>query len=568
MMTRGKVLILVLILSICSISYELTLARTFSEMSDREVLWHSLTIAIYVAALGLGALMADALLKSRQSVNEILGALVSVELGLVMLGSTSVALVWLTHAQIRTEWSATLFPFLTSINVAVVDPSLYFGLIICAGIGVLSGFEIPLLARVLDMTIPDARDNTSTVIAVNYIGTLIGTLLFIFLVSPHLSLGFSTWSTAVVNLLSLAALGSQLQFHTKHYALAACALFLLALFGVHMDEWEQRSLKATYQVSILPMIQGNQKAPSIRELEDKPPVLLKQSPYQTIHLVRNSWAQSPPPKNDPGLLPGDPFTLYIDRHFQMNSQHEALYHEFFIHYPIALLGKKPREILLLGAGDGLAAREILRYADVDSVTQVELDPMMIALARTHPAFVELNKGSMRDPRVHLEENDAFTYLKRNNKKFDAIFVDFPYPFSFDLSRLYSVEFYTFLRRSVSDSGFVVLDLPLVAKSDVNQKSRMLNDIFATTLRQAGFAFSTPYGGEGATSFDRETFLLSFPALPSGPPPPFQPPEVELRYLFNNQIRHFRHEDFEIRHNLALVHSIFKPTLLKLRDLLM
>lgn len=558
------ILSLVFVLSVCSISYELILARLFAEMSDREIVWHSVTIAVYVASLGVGTLLAERTLRRDPSLAATWGLLFKVELLLVVLGSASVYAVWMLHSFVRIEALEATVNILKGLPLQLIDVTIFHGQILCLGIGILSGFEIPLLAHILAKHSQSVADPHTRVLGLNYMGSLGGTLLFLFVLTPSMGLGYAAWTVALLNLGSVFAIALISSFSTRQMWAMALTILIFAIVGFKMEAANQAALKSTYYVNLMAAFQEGFIKPVRQKLMSFNDVLTKQSPYQTIHLVRAPKVSTDPHK----LLSGVPFTLYIDRHFQMSSEHEALYHEFFVHYPIGLMGHVPRRVLLLGAGDGLAARELLRYPTVESVTQIEIDPMMLSLAREHPAFRSLNQSSLHDPRVQVIQGDAFTYLKRHQLNYDAVFIDFPYPFSFELSRLYSLEFYTFVRRNLKPDGFVVLDLPLIAKNNINQNARMINDIFASTLSAAGFPVLSPFGGEGATAFDLETFMIALPQRRLGPQPPFREPTLQFQYLFTPAIRHYRHEDFEFHIKETLTHSVFKPTLLRVRDVLL
>lgn len=117
--------------------------------------------------------------------------------------------------------------------------------------------------------------------------------------------------------------------------------------------------------------------------------------------------------------------------------------------------RRPERILLLGAGDGLALREILRWPSVRSVTLVELDPLILDIARRHPRLLALNQGSLTDPRVTVLTGDAFAYTRRLDDSFDVVIADFPDPDQAAVARLYSVGFYQSLRRLLAPGGVIV-----------------------------------------------------------------------------------------------------------------
>jgi spermidine synthase len=113
-------------------------------------------------------------------------------------------------------------------------------------------------------------------------------------------------------------------------------------------------------------------------------------------------------------------------------------------------------VLILGGGDGLAAREVLRYAHVAGVTLVDLDPAMTALFATHPALTALNARALADPRLRVVNADAFTWLRADTGRYDFVVVDFPDPSNFSLGKLYSQTFYRVLQARLAPGGGVVV----------------------------------------------------------------------------------------------------------------
>ncbi|HEX2299789.1 MAG TPA: spermidine synthase, partial [Pseudonocardiaceae bacterium] len=131
--------------------------------------------------------------------------------------------------------------------------------------------------------------------------------------------------------------------------------------------------------------------------------------------------------------------------------HEALVHP-------TLAGSRQR-VLVLGGGDGLAVREVLRYPDVREVVEVELDPAVVRLARTDPRLRALNRGSLDDPRLRVVYADAFDWLRHTRNaqdRYDAVIVDLPDPDSTATAKLYSTEFYALARRALAPGGRMVV----------------------------------------------------------------------------------------------------------------
>jgi spermidine synthase len=159
------------------------------------------------------------------------------------------------------------------------------------------------------------------------------------------------------------------------------------------------------------------------------------------------------------------FQLFLNGHLQFSSTDEYRYHEALVH-PAMMLAGSPRNILVLGGGDGLALREILRYPSVESVTLVDLDPAMTRLSEAFSPLAELNKHSFSDPRVHVVNEDAMIWLDDPRGPYDAAIVDFPDPNTFALGKLYTTRFYRLLRASLAPDAAISVQCtsPLFAKS--------------------------------------------------------------------------------------------------------
>ena len=125
----------------------------------------------------------------------------------------------------------------------------------------------------------------------------------------------------------------------------------------------------------------------------------------------------------------------------------------------------PKKVAVLGGGDGMAVREILKYPSVESVTLVELDPNMTKLFTGHETLAALNGHSLFSPKVKVVNTDAFKWLQEAHDVFDVIVVDFPDPTNFAIGKLYTNSFYALLDRRLAASGYAVIQTtsPLVAR---------------------------------------------------------------------------------------------------------
>jgi len=148
------------------------------------------------------------------------------------------------------------------------------------------------------------------------------------------------------------------------------------------------------------------------------------------------------------------YWLFINRNLQFSTYDEERYHEPLVHPALSLTPSR-RNILVLGGGDGLAVREILKYPDVEKIVLVDLDPAMTELGQHFFVFLEANHGSLNDSRVTIVNMDAFQFLKQDTLVYDAIIVDLPDPNTVELAKLYSTNFYELAKHHLSQYGVLV-----------------------------------------------------------------------------------------------------------------
>lgn len=160
--------------------------------------------------------------------------------------------------------------------------------------------------------------------------------------------------------------------------------------------------------------------------------------------------------------------LTIDGYWQFTSVEEHLFHEVLADAPMILAPAVPR-VLILGGGDGLALRNVLRYREVERVTLVDVDPAVLELARTVPEMCALNERAFEDPRVEVVTADALTWIERETddtaggQPYDVVICDFPAPATEDLQPLFAEPFYERLARRCQPDAVVAVqvsqDLP-------------------------------------------------------------------------------------------------------------
>jgi spermidine synthase len=289
-------------------------------------------------------------------------------------------------------------------------------------IGILVGLEIPFLMRILAPS-GGVRRSVAHVLGLDYVGALIGSLAFPLLLLPHLGLFRASFAIALLNLLvaivTLIAFAGLLRRFRLLLAVTAC-IGIALVAGITFASW------------ITSFAEDRLFAERV--------VLRQQTPYQRIIVTMDE-------------LSGE-HRLYLDGHLQFAERDEHRYHEGLVH-PVMAAGAPPRDVLILGGGDGLAVREVLRHASVERVYVVDIDPAMTDLGRDFPVFVRLNEGSLADPRVHVVNVDAFTWVRDADPEWDRVIIDLPDPHGEGLAKLYSVEFYRLVARCLRPGGAMV-----------------------------------------------------------------------------------------------------------------
>jgi spermidine synthase len=284
---------------------------------------------------------------------------------------------------------------------------------------VLVGLEIPLLLRLLRARLA-FRELVAQVLSLDYIGALAASLLFPLLLVPRLGLIRTSLliglANALTGLWSTWIFRGQLPAPGYLRVLGVAAVLCLgggAVAAEHITAWAEDRLYA----------------------DDI--ILARTSPYQRIVLTRA----------------GDDLRLFLNGHLQFSSRDEYRYHEALVH-PALAAHPRPRHVLVLGGGDGLAVREVLRYDAVERVTLVDLDPEMTRLFADNTLLTHLNAGALADPRVRVVNADAFVWLAETRDVFDVVIADFPDPHNFSLGKLYSRTFYRVLRARLAPGGLL------------------------------------------------------------------------------------------------------------------
>jgi spermidine synthase len=556
-----EIQIITLILSFCSIVYELLLSSTLAVITGKPIWWQSMTIGVYIGGLGLGAFRAE---KKLDQYRELFGT----ELILSFLGMICVALVYYAQAgYLMSDYLTYLGSnFHSSVYVQNVFylKGIFFLIVqsVTFLIGMYSGQEIPLLIDIYQKG--KKKDTSHIILGVNYIGTLVGTLFFAFYFFPKLDVLLTSLVVSILNLAVCLYLLARKYLVFRAYYAVFIFIVVGGITGIALKKHdiEQFYLKVThlfrrtihdYKLSYADFLQD---LPRMKDIERT------KSLYQYIDYFDVQIK---------GLTVESIMTL--DTKFQYSTWNEALYHDAFAHIPLGMTEMIPEKVLVLGGGDGLLIRELLKYPEIKTIKQIELDEKIVTMHKTEKRFTDLNENSLNNPRVQTTLGDAFFFLRNNDEKFKAIFIDFPYPNNFNLAKLYSIEFYRYVERSLSDDGFVVIDAPVSPKDKFDpildkgravmsftftDSDKAYNSVLLSTLHYAGFQKFFPYkvGGETFVLFRKRILPYDYDFLLKG--------NDKFRKVTLQQLQKIKDQEFPYRIDRKYINSIFRPRLIDSR----
>ncbi|MCI5130366.1 MAG: polyamine aminopropyltransferase [Candidatus Electrothrix sp. EH2] len=365
----------------------------------------------------------------------------------------------------------------------------------------------------------DIRRSIADVLSLDYIGALIGSVAFPLFLLPFLGLfrasfviGFFNAGVALFNVAVFSAL---LRFPRRYAAVAVlvCALLLSVLVTSER---------------ITAFAEGQLYADRI--------IFSEQTPYQKIILTRDDESRR--------------HRLYLDGHIQFAEQDEYRYHEALVHPVLSVPGSR-KKVLILGGGDGLAVREILKYDDAEQITLVDIDPAVTRICSTLAPITRLNKDSLDNPRVVIRNEDAFAFLRQSKEMFDRVIIDLPDPHNEALSKLYSVELYTLLARRLRAKGL------LVSQSTSPLMTTKTFRAVGATMRSAGFEILRYKVNVPSFSGD---WGFTLAARPGSLPAAFTIPESKTRFLTSQVMAAATVFAKDERAVSALSNSIFEPKL--------
>ncbi len=482
----------VLIVAVCGIVYELLIATVSSYLLGDSVRQFSITIGLFMAAMGLGAFI------TKYFSNNLIERFVVIEVLIALVGGLSCVILFL------------VFPY-----TVFYQPVMY-GLIIV--IGSLVGMEIPILTRILSWN-HDIKHSIANVLSLDYFGALIGSIAFPLFLLPFFGLFRASFFIGFINILiaiiTIAAFTKLLVQRQLLWVVSAAIASVLAL-------------SFFYSYRITTFAESQLYADQI--------IFEKQTRFQKIIVTRDQST---------GF-----HRLFIDGHIQFAEVDEYRYHEALVH-PVLSSSPVKKKVLILGGGDGMAAREVLKYSEVELINLVDIDKEMTRFCGTFPAIRRINEDSLTNPKVRVQNVDAWQFVRDSRLLYDIIIVDLPDPHNESLNKLYSLEFYTLLKARLIPEGMLVTQStsPLVT---TNVFWSIGSTLQAAGMQTFSYQISLPsFSGNWGFTIAREGVR---------PPLQFTIPEEKTRFLTSEVMARAGVFGKDELASNTIINSIFKPQL--------
>ena len=388
----APLLFAIFMIAICGIIYELIIGAISSYLLGNSVKQYSITIGLFMSAMGIGSYL------SKRFRRNLFDTFVAVELSIGLVGGLSAILLFASYAFINMYY---LVMYLTIIII-----------------GILVGLEIPLITRIIEEKENNLRLTIANVLSFDYIGALLGSLAFPLILLPNLGEIRTAFLIGLVNIGVAMIVIFKYQKFIKNIVLMKTLAVIFAL------------------IILIGFITGDYTADLIEDSFYRDQIIYsKQTAYQKMVVTKHR----------------DDLRLFLDGNIQFSSLDEYRYHEALVH-PAMSLAAQQENVLILGGGDGMAARELLKYDQVKRIVLVDLDPEVVAFCRENPLVKQLNGNALRHDKVEVINGDAYKYLETSQERFDVIIVDLPDPNNESLNKLYTNLFYRLLYKRLNDGG--------------------------------------------------------------------------------------------------------------------
>ena len=485
----GVLLFSILIVALCGIVYELIIGTVSSYLLGNSVHQFSLTIGFFMFAMGVGSMI------SKYFDDQFVRNFIFVEIAIALVGGICSILLFIAFPMARALYELVMYSLILII-------------------GALVGMEIPILTSLLAQK-RSLKESIANVMSLDYVGALIGSVSFPLLLLPSLGLVQSSFAIGLINILVATINVIVFRHYLRHYhaMLLSCIGILVLLTG------------CIFYGTVLTRF-------AEKHLYFDQVIYSTQTPYQKLVVTRSTTTREQ--------------RLYIDGHIQFSSRDEYRYHEYLVHPVMSIPGPR-KNVLILGGGDGLAAREVLKYDDVETIHLVDIDPEMLRIANELPMLRRLNKGSLDAEKLTAFSQDAFSFINEPGIDYDRVIIDMPDPHNEAINKLYSREFYTMIKRRMTPEGILVSQSssPFFTRHVFWCIEQTLDHVFDNTL-----SYHTALPSFGIWGFNMARSNVEFPAEIEF--------NIETRALTQAGMQAARNFDKDIAKVETTVNSIMEP----------
>lgn len=386
--------VIVIITSICWIIYELLLSTVSSYLLWNSIEQFSITIWFFLFGLWIWSFLSKTIKNYQKT---------------FIITETLLAIIW---------WLSVIFVkwiYLYLIEYLIIFKIIY--ILLSSLIWILVWLEIPLLWIFLDNKYKNFQKTIWNLLSLDYIWSLIWTIIFPIILLPRLWLTYTAISIGILNLIVSIIFLTISNLTTREKLKFLIINFLGIIILIFTSILSINKLETIWEHFFF----------------EEPIIYSHRSKYQYI-VITQRW---------------DDIRLYLDGHLQFLSLDEYRYHYSLTYFTNKYIKKLTNwnnlKILILWWWDGLAVRNILEYLSWKklnyNITLVDLDSEMINLAKNFYLLKKLNKNSLTQPNIKIINQDAFNFLLNDKNKYDIIIADFPDPRNIEISKLYSKEFY-------------------------------------------------------------------------------------------------------------------------------
>jgi spermidine synthase len=436
-------------------------------------------IGLMIVSMGLGAFAA-------RKVSCAYNGFVILELIIALLGSSAILFIGglIAVTQTLPQVIADMFSLppdmlpqggiFNLLSFLAINSPYFFGVIL----GFFIGMEIPLIARIREQIHNQhLANNLGTIYGADYIGAGIGAAIWVlFLLSIDISKAAAL--TASLNLIAgtffIMRYWQQLRWRKTFVSMHMLLAVVILLMFNYGNQWLNQMNSLLYLDKV---------------------VHVQKTRYQQLTFTERDMGFSAT-NAELGNAQNSIINFYLNGRLQFSSIDEHIYHDYLV-APVLAGSARHDNILIIGGGDGLALRDVLKYSP-KNVTLIDLDSELIDIfqspdnhlnANLARKISHLNKGSLQDERVTILRSDAFitiNELLKSRQVFDAIIVDLPDPSHPDLNKLYTVNFYARLKQLLSGDGLIAIQ----STSPYHAKESFIS--IGKTLSAANYAHVQQY----------------------------------------------------------------------------